>query len=148
MTILYWGRVTSSSDTLSGCADHSDIGLLGAYFSIDKMRLLLLSVLVAVAIVGASGLFIAQYGVDVWETTVTRAKSLMVINFDTPIPVNTAPMGSHLGTAQQQRQIIDPPTTLYICPTCGIVGYPRFPSPSIPICPNCGIALNKLIQPK
>jgi len=148
MTILYWGRVTSRCDVTSDYEDHSDTGLLGAYFSFDKVRLTILSVLVAMAIVGAIGLFIAQYGLNAWERTITRAKSLMVINFDTTVPVSPAPFASPIGAVQNQTPITEEPVTLYICPSCGIVRYPRLSTNSVPLCPYCGVVLNQIIQRK
>jgi len=148
MTILYWGRLTSRCDIASDREDYSDTGLIGAYFSFDKVRLMLLSGLVALAIVGASGIFIAQYGLDVWERTVTRAKSLMVINFDTTVPLSRAPSATPMGAVQKQTRITEQPITLYICPSCGIVGYPRLSTNSIPRCPYCGAVLNQIIQRK
>ena len=148
MTILYWGRVTSRCDTECDCEDHSDTGLLGFYFRFDKVRLVLLSGLVVMAVASAIGLFIAQYGLGVWERTVVRAKSLMVINFDTTVPQSPASSETRLIAVQKQTPIPEQPVTLFFCPSCGNVRYPVFSSNSIPLCPYCGSVLNQIIQKK
>jgi predicted RNA-binding Zn-ribbon protein involved in translation (DUF1610 family) len=100
------------------------------------------------AVVGAIGLFIAQYGLNACERTLTRAKSLMVINFDTTVPLSPALSAPPAGAVQNQTPITEQPVTLFICPNCGIVRYPRVSANSVPLCPFCGVVLNQIIQRK
>lgn len=98
--------------------ENESLNLLEDYLGIEKKHLSILIAIMASVFVLVTGIYIALFGFQHWRTNMSRAGSMMVINFQ----VN--------GTNTVTRQ--------YVCPSCGAVGLPQQGPNGEPLCPNCG----------
>jgi len=101
--------------------------LLRVYLGIDQRTAALFVALVVAAVATVTGIYIAIFGFDRWRTDMSRAGSMMIATYATPVA--TAPAGPPARPT---------PAAQYLCPACGAVGLPAWGRGGAPHCPGCG----------
>lgn len=99
--------------------------MLRDYMGFDKRTLFIFLALVAGVFVVVTGIYIAIFGFQEWETNMQRAGSMMIANYDAPVAPGLAPAAAT-------------PAVQYTCPNCGAAGLPQWSQDGTPRCPNCG----------
>jgi predicted RNA-binding Zn-ribbon protein involved in translation (DUF1610 family) len=99
--------------------------MLRDYMGFDRRTLFVFLALVAGVFIVVTGIYIAIFGFQEWETNMQRAGSMMIANYDAPVAPRLAPAAAV-------------PAVQFSCPNCGAVGLPRWNPGGTPVCPNCG----------
>jgi len=135
MTVMYWGRVTPKSKAAHPTDEEpQSANLVEDYLGIDHRILIILVSLTIATLLAVTAFYIVNNGFGTWASNMKRAGSMMVINFDQPIPIRAIdPTGQ-----PQQPPVSGQIAIQHICPNCGATALPHFSPDGTPYCPNCG----------
>jgi len=117
-------------------SEDEHIGLIQEYFGFDQRRVLISLAMVAGVAVVVTLIYVAIFGFDTWKSNMKQAGNMMVVNFQPPgangvVEPNIVPLPAAATSTIQ-----------YLCPTCGIVGLPRWSVGATPVCPQCGAVMS------